>query len=207
MPRGEFILVLMSDVTQILSKIESGDAHASEELLPVVYEELRKLAAAKLAKKEPGETLSATSLVHEAYVRLVDIETAQHWNSRGHFFGAAAEAMKRILVEKARRERRMRHGVERLLRANDKLGDFLQNTPQGIEETARLSDHENPGTSIGPYKIREKLAEGGMGVVYVAELTEPVRRKVALKVIKPDLPDHPRDRSGRDGRRRRSKAD
>ncbi len=93
----------MSDVTQILSRIQSGDPAAAEQLLPLVYEELRKLAAAKLVQEKPGQTLQATALVHEAYVRLVDC--SQHWNSRGHFFGAAAEAMRRILVEVARRKR------------------------------------------------------------------------------------------------------
>src|SRR5438309_6845178 len=92
----------MSDVTRILSQIEQGDPAAAEKLLPLVYDELRKLAAVKLAQEKPGQTLQATALVHEAYVRLVDIEKAKHWNSRGHFFGAAAEAMRRILVEKAR---------------------------------------------------------------------------------------------------------
>lgn len=94
----------MSDVTRILSQIESGDPSAAEQLLPLVYEELRKLAAAKLALENPGQTLQATALVHDAYIRLVDVEQAQHWNSRGHFFGAAAEAMRRILVENARRK-------------------------------------------------------------------------------------------------------
>ena len=100
----------MSDVTRILSQIDSGDAAASEQLLPLVYEELRKLAAAKLAHEKPGQTLQATALVHEAYVRLVDVEKAQHFNSRGHFFGAAAEAMRRILVEQARRKCSQKHG-------------------------------------------------------------------------------------------------
>ena len=100
----------MSDVTQILSAIEQGDDHASEQLLPLVYDELRKLAAAKLAQENPGQTLQATALVHEAYLRLVDVEKAQHWNSRGHFFGAAAEAMRRIMVENARRKGRLKHG-------------------------------------------------------------------------------------------------
>jgi RNA polymerase sigma factor (TIGR02999 family) len=100
----------MADVTQILSQIERGDASAAEQLLPVVYGELRRLAAAKLAHEKPGQTLQATALVHEAYVRLVDVEKAQHWNSRGHFFAAAAEAMRRILVERARHKRRQRHG-------------------------------------------------------------------------------------------------
>ncbi len=100
----------MSDVTRILSQIESGDPAAAEQLLPLVYEELRKLAAARLAQEKPGQTLQATALVHDAYVRLVDVEKAQKWNSRGHFFGAAAEAMRRILVESARRKSRDKRG-------------------------------------------------------------------------------------------------
>ena len=92
------------DVTRILSRIEQGDGQAAEQLLPLVYEELRKLAAAKMAQEKPDQTLQATALVHEAYIRLVDVEKAQHWNSRGHFFAAAAEAMRRILVEQARRK-------------------------------------------------------------------------------------------------------
>lgn len=94
----------MTEVTQILSAIEEGDGRAAERLLPLVYEELRKLAAAKVAQEKPGQTLQATALVHEAYIRLVDGDKAQCWNSRGHFFGAAAEAMRRILVENARRK-------------------------------------------------------------------------------------------------------
>jgi RNA polymerase sigma factor (TIGR02999 family) len=100
----------MTDVTHILSAIEQGDPHAAEQLLPLVYDELRKLAAQKLVEEKPGQTLQATALVHEAYLRLVDTEKAQHWNSRGHFFAAAAEAMRRILVENARRKKRVRHG-------------------------------------------------------------------------------------------------
>jgi RNA polymerase sigma factor (TIGR02999 family) len=100
----------MADVTRILSAIEQGDPHAAEQLLPLVYEELRHLAAARMAGERPGQTLQATALVHEAYLRLVDAEKAQHWNSRGHFFAAAAEAMRRILVEQARRKGRQRHG-------------------------------------------------------------------------------------------------
>jgi RNA polymerase sigma factor (TIGR02999 family) len=92
----------MSEVTQILADIEAGDPHAAEQLLPLVYEELRKLAAQKLAEEKLGQTLQATALVHEAYLRLVDTEKAQHWNSRRHFFAAAAEAMRRVLVERAR---------------------------------------------------------------------------------------------------------
>jgi RNA polymerase sigma factor (TIGR02999 family) len=94
----------MSDVTRVLSQIEQGDGQAAERLLPLVYDELRKLAAAKMVQEDPGQTLQATALVHEAYIRLVDVDQAQHWNSRGHFFAAAAEAMRRILVEKARKK-------------------------------------------------------------------------------------------------------
>jgi RNA polymerase sigma factor (TIGR02999 family) len=100
----------MSDVTRILSAIEQGDSHAAEQLLPLVYDELRKLAAQKLAQEAPGQTLQATALVHEAYLRLVGAEAEQPWDNRGHFFAAAAEAMRRILVEKARRKQRLRHG-------------------------------------------------------------------------------------------------
>jgi RNA polymerase sigma factor (TIGR02999 family) len=92
----------MTDVTQILSAIEQGDPQAAEQLLPLVYEELRRLAAQKMAQESPGQTLQATALVHEAYLRLVDTDKVQHWNSRGHFFVAAAEAMRRILINRAR---------------------------------------------------------------------------------------------------------
>src|SRR5437773_3260437 len=98
------MLASMSDVTRILSAIEQGDPHAAEQLLPLVYAELRKLAADKMAKEKPGQTLQATALVHEAYLRLVDVDKGQHWNSQGHFFAAAAEAMRRILVENAHRK-------------------------------------------------------------------------------------------------------
>jgi RNA polymerase sigma factor (TIGR02999 family) len=100
----------MTDVTRILSAIEKGDPSAAEQLLPLVYDELRKLAAQKMAQEKPGQTLQATALVHEAYIRLVDAEKAQHWDSRRHFFAAAAEAMRRILVERARRKGRAKHG-------------------------------------------------------------------------------------------------
>jgi RNA polymerase sigma factor (TIGR02999 family) len=100
----------MSDVTRILSAIEQGDPQAAEQLLPLVYHELRKLAAQKLAQEKPGQTLQATALVHEAYLRLVDVDRVQPWDSRGHFFAAAAEAMRRILVENARRKKRLKHG-------------------------------------------------------------------------------------------------
>jgi RNA polymerase sigma factor (TIGR02999 family) len=100
----------MGEVTQILSAMEQGDPHAAEQLLPLVYEELRRLAGQKLDQEKAGQTLEATALVHEAYLRLVDVDRAQHWNSRGHFFAAAARAMRRILVEAARRKKRQKRG-------------------------------------------------------------------------------------------------
>jgi RNA polymerase sigma factor (TIGR02999 family) len=112
----------MSEVTRILSAVELGDPHAAEQLLPLVYEELRKLAAERIAQEKPGQTLQATALVHEAYLRLVDVEKAQHWNSRGHFFAAAAEAMRRILVDQARWKLRHKHGGGRVkLHLDDNL--------------------------------------------------------------------------------------
>jgi RNA polymerase sigma factor (TIGR02999 family) len=103
----------MSDVTRILNAIEAGDPHAAGQLLPLVYDELRRLAAEKMAQERPGQTLQATALVHEAYLRLVDVEEPQHWTSRGHFFAAAAEAMRRILIESARRKKSQKRGGSR----------------------------------------------------------------------------------------------
>ncbi|HEV2968373.1 MAG TPA: ECF-type sigma factor [Pirellulales bacterium] len=103
----------MNDVTRILSAVEKGDPSAAEQLLPLVYNELRRLAAQRLAQEKPGQTLQATALVHDAYLRLVGGDGDQRWNSRGHFFAAAAEAMRRILVEQARHKRRLKHGGER----------------------------------------------------------------------------------------------
>jgi RNA polymerase sigma factor (TIGR02999 family) len=104
------MLDLMSDATRILSAIEQGDPSAAGQLLPLVYDELRKLAAQRLNQEKPGQTLQPTALVHEAYLRLLGAEEGQHWDSRGHFFAAAAEAMRRILVESARRKKRVKHG-------------------------------------------------------------------------------------------------
>jgi RNA polymerase sigma factor (TIGR02999 family) len=103
----------MSDVTRILEAIDAGDPQAANQLLPLVYDELRKLAAAKLAHEKPGQTLEATALVHDAYLRLVDVDKVQHWNSRGHFFAAAAEAMRRILLNRARDKARLKRGGDR----------------------------------------------------------------------------------------------
>ena len=100
----------MADVTWILSQMEAGDPSAAEQLLPLLYEELRKLAAARLSQESPGQTLQATALVHEAYIRLVDVKKPQHWQSRGHFFAAAAEAMRRILLNRARDRNRLKRG-------------------------------------------------------------------------------------------------
>lgn len=102
--------VVMTNVTQILSSIKAGESGAAEQLLPLIYDELRNLASAKLAQEKPGQTLQATGLVHEAYLRLVDGKSAQQWDSRDHFFAAAAESMRRILVENARRRGRHKHG-------------------------------------------------------------------------------------------------
>jgi RNA polymerase sigma factor (TIGR02999 family) len=123
----------MSEVTRILSAIEHGDPQAAEHLLPLVYEELRTLAAQKLAQEKPGQTLQATALVHEAYLRLVGVDQAQHWDSRGHFFSAAAQAMRQILVQNARRRSRVKHGGGRTridvddleIAAPERSGDLL----------------------------------------------------------------------------------
>jgi RNA polymerase sigma factor (TIGR02999 family) len=140
----------MNDVTRILSAIEQGDPDASGQLLPLVYDVLRRLAAEKMAREKPGHTLQATALVHEAYLRLVGVDEAQHWDSRGHFFAAAAEAIRRILIESARRKQRLKHGggraredevgeiasperPERLLALDEALGRLSGSNPQAAE--------------------------------------------------------------------------
>lgn len=127
----------MTDVTQILSRIEQGDPSAAEQLLPLVYEELRKLAAAKLAQEKPGQTLQPTALVHDAYIRLVDVEKSQHWDCRRHFFAAAAEAMRRILVEKAREKGRGKRGGGR---ARVELDDDLWVTSTTPDQILAVDD-------------------------------------------------------------------
>jgi len=134
----------MSDVTQILVQIEGGDGQAAEKLLPLVYDELRKLAAAKMAKEDPEQTLQATALVHEAYIRLVDTEKAQHWDSRRHFFAAAAEAMRRILVERTRRNRPRNHGGRRVevdldnaLAIDDHRAEKIEAVDQALDKLGR----------------------------------------------------------------------
>jgi RNA polymerase sigma factor (TIGR02999 family) len=129
----------MSEVTRILSAIEGGDAHAAEQLLPLVYDELRKLAAQKLAQEKPGQTLEATALVHEAYLRLVDVDKAQYWNSRGHFFAAAAEAMRRILVDNARRKGSRKRGGDQSRRAAN-LDQVAVASPEHHEDLLALDE-------------------------------------------------------------------
>jgi RNA polymerase sigma factor (TIGR02999 family) len=128
------IIDRMADVTQILSALQRGEPHAAEALLPIIYAELRKLAAHRLAEEKPGQTLQPTALVHEAYIRLVDVERVQHWDSRGHFFAAAAEAMRRILVDNARRKKREKHGGDR------KRVD-LDDAAQVGDESPAMYDH------------------------------------------------------------------
>jgi len=142
----------MNDLTQSLCAIHEGDPNAAEKLLPLVYDELRRLAAVKMAQEAPGQTLQATALVHDAYLRLVDVDRAQNWNSRGHFFAAAAEAMRRILIEKARGKGRLKHGggrqrvnLEEILAADDTpanellaLDEALDRLEQADAEAAKL---------------------------------------------------------------------
>jgi RNA polymerase sigma factor (TIGR02999 family) len=127
----------MSEVTRILSAIEQGDPHAAEQLLPLVYDELRRLAAQKLAQEKPGQTLDATALVHEAYLRLVGGDQAPQWDGRSHFFAAAAEAMRRILVENARRKRSRKHGGGR---SRQELDSGLIAAPQADDGLLALDE-------------------------------------------------------------------
>jgi RNA polymerase sigma factor (TIGR02999 family) len=142
----------MIDVTKILRRIESGDPSATAELLPLVYDELRKLAASRLAHEQPGQTLQATALVHEAYIRLVHTESDQGWNSRGHFFGAAAEAMRRILVENARRKQQPRRGGDHQ-RVSLEEADFVSEVPSDDllaldEALEKLEEHDPISASL-----------------------------------------------------------
>jgi RNA polymerase sigma factor (TIGR02999 family) len=135
----------MTHVTQLLGEIERGDPHAAEELLPLVYDELRRLAAQKIVQEKPGHTLEATALVHEAYVRLVNVDRAQHWNGRGHFFAAAAEAMRRILVEAARRKHRLKNGgALRRVKLADAAGPPRADEVLGLDEALSRLAAEDP---------------------------------------------------------------
>ena len=135
----------MSEVSRILSAIDFGDDQAAERLLPLVYDELRRLAEHKLSREKPGQTLQATALVHEAYLRLVDGGNAPQWNSRGHFFGAAAEAMRRILIDRARRKHRPKHGgdrqridIDRAFPATDASPDALLAMDEALDRLEQL---------------------------------------------------------------------
>jgi RNA polymerase sigma factor (TIGR02999 family) len=137
----------MNEVTRVLSAIEQGEPHAAEKLLPLVYEELRALAAQKLAHETPGQTLQATALVHEAYLRLVDSNQIQRWDSRGHFFAAAAEAMRRILVNRARDKGRLKRGGGRKRRNFDQIAAIDDATPDDMVELSDALEklaRENP---------------------------------------------------------------
>jgi RNA polymerase sigma factor (TIGR02999 family) len=154
----------MNDVTRILSAIEQGDARAAEQLLPLVYDELRRLAAQRLAREEPGQTLQATALVHEAYVRLVGSDQGRDWNSRGHFFAAAAEAMRRILVEQARRRKRQRHGGGRKRLDLDEAAWVIQ---QPSEDVLALDE------ALGRLSARDPLRAELVRLRFFAGLTMP----------------------------------
>src|SRR5215813_848697 len=139
----------MSEVTRILSAIEHGDPRAAEQLLPLIYDELRKLAAQKLAHEKPGQTLQATALVHEAYLRLVDVEKVPHWDSRGHFFAAAAEAMRRILVDRARQRHSQRRGG---MEKRQPLGSFDAAAPAPDSELLAVNEALQRLEEIDPTK-------------------------------------------------------
>jgi RNA polymerase sigma factor (TIGR02999 family) len=160
------ILGYMADVTQILNQIERGDPAATEQLLPLVYDELRKLAAAKLVQEKPGQTLQATALVHEAYLRLVDVQRIQRWDSRGHFFAAAAEAMRRLLVEQYRRKQRIKHGGE-LQRVP--LADIVADRPEDDMEALDEALTELAAEDALAAKVVELRYFAGLGHEQIAE--------------------------------------
>jgi RNA polymerase sigma factor (TIGR02999 family) len=141
----------MSEVTRILLAVEQGDPHAAAQLLPLVYDELRALAAAKLAAERPGQTLQATALVHEAYLRLVDVEQAQQWSSRGHFFAAAAEAMRRILVEQARRRGAAKRGGQA---GREELHASAIAAPEPVGDVLALNDALDVLATVDPVATR-----------------------------------------------------
>ena len=167
----------MSDVTRILNAIEQGDARAADELLPLVYEELPLLAARKISREPPGQTLQATALVHEAYLRLVDAE-ARSWDSRGHFFTAAAEAMRRILVENARRKKRLKRGGDRQRIDLDNATLYIEAPPDNIvaldEALIKLAD-EN-GAIANVVKLRYFA---GLSLEQISEIAGVSRRTVS----------------------------
>jgi RNA polymerase sigma factor (TIGR02999 family) len=150
------MMVPMHEVTRILDALDAGDPQAAAQLLPLVYEELRKLAAHRLAQEKPGQTLQATALVHEAYLRLVDVEQSQQWNGRGHFFAAAAEAMRRILIESARRKLSQKHGGDmNRLEFDDVEAATIQDPAQLLAIDDGLSELERLDSQAGKlFKLR-----------------------------------------------------
>src|SRR5262249_32111533 len=154
---SSFGVLPMKDVTCILSAVEHGDSHAAAELLPLVYQELRKLAAQRLAQESPGQTLQPTALVHEAYLRLGDCEEAQHWDSRGHFFAAAAEAMRRILVENARHKHSQKAGNGRQRRPLDDLEATVGAPPDDLlaldEALTKLGRENQPAAELAKLRL------------------------------------------------------
>jgi RNA polymerase sigma factor (TIGR02999 family) len=158
----------MSNVTQILLQIESGDPSATAQLLPLVYDELRKLAAQKMSQESPDHTLQATALVHEAYVRLVDVDQTQHWDCRGHFFASAAEAMRRILVNNALRKQRPKHGGDQQrveLEANLTMGEPDDNILALNEALAKLDAVDKTASEVVKLKYF-----AGLAIPQIAEL-------------------------------------
>jgi RNA polymerase sigma factor (TIGR02999 family) len=152
----------MNEVTRVLSAIEGGDLHAAEQLLPLVYDELRKLAAHKLMQEKPGQTLEATALVHEAYLRLVAVEKAQHWDSRGHFFAAAAEAMRRILVENARHKRSRKGGGGLQRRELKDIEATFNTAPEDLlaldDALVKLERENRPAADLAKLRLFTGLA-------------------------------------------------
>jgi RNA polymerase sigma factor (TIGR02999 family) len=162
-PLRRYSVCVMADVSQILSDLVQGDPSAANQLLPLVYEELRKLAAVRLANEKPGQTLQATALVHEAYVRLVDNPTSQHWDGRGHFFAAAAESMRRILVERARKKNRLKRGGDRVrvdLLDHDLMVDAAANEVLAVDDALERLGQEDPLAS----KVLELKYYGGLSI-------------------------------------------
>ena len=167
----------MNQVTKILSQIESGDPSGAEQLLPLVYQELRQLAAAKLAHEQPGHPLQATALVHEAYLRLVGKQNDESWDNRGHFFAAAAEAMRRILVDAARKKQTDRHGG-----GFENVGIPVHELPEGEKSTEILSLHEALTSLEASNEIAARVAKlryfAGMNISEIAAILDLSPRKI-----------------------------
>jgi RNA polymerase sigma factor (TIGR02999 family) len=193
------MLAAMPDVTQILSRIEAGDPSATDELLPLVYEELRRLAAQRLAQEKPGQTLEATALVHEAYVRLVDGHQAQHWNSRGHFFAAAAKAMRRILINRARDRNRLKRGGNMRRLDLDQV-EFALSTPDDDllaldEALARLAGENEPCANLVKLRffagLSLKDAAAALGISSsTADRYWAYARAWLYEALRADAPNH-----------------